>query len=83
MGRCGGASARSTCRCSGGAAMGCTWLQRCFRQQDLHFSAAGFENHDDKLSCKIARKHYLSTQESHLHSHRGACTHCLLLRHTV
>lgn len=35
------------------------------------------------LSCRIARKHYLSIEESHLISPRGACAHCLLLGHTA
>lgn len=70
-----------------GAALGCTWLHKCFRQQELHFCVVSLKIPEDKLSCKTARlqdrktarKHYLSTEESH----RGACTLCLELGHTV
>jgi len=66
-----------------GAATGCIWLCGCFRQLDLLVSAVGFESPEHTLSCKIARKRDLSTKESHLHARRGACTHGLVLGHTV
>lgn len=68
-----------------GAAMGCAWLPRCFRQQALHFSAAGFESPGDKLSSKIARKK-LSVRtgkpsaftQRGLHTLLGAGAYCLI-----
>lgn len=74
MGRC-GVSACSNHRCRTGMHLAHKWC----RQQDPHFCGVSFEISKVKLSCKTARKHYLSTQESH----RGACTLCLELGHTV
>lgn len=74
MGRC-GVSACSNHRCRTGMHLAHKWC----RQQDPHFCGVSFEIPKVKLSCKTARIHYLSTQESH----RGACTLCLELGHTV